>query len=195
MRTQIAARGWVTRSSKTLHQLCGNEDIDYHLLSDAVPVFDNRLAVLDDAQTALEAVLPLEDLENDIEAADDFREKARFPPLHATRLLEEHNTPTAEGSDSVGPSLVSSHVGVEAKLPKLQMPSFSGDVKEWKGFWEQFQAAVGNTELPEVTKFSYLSRLYRSYLCLLRITRSLAICYISASADRNESYSRISRVC
>ena len=45
---------------------------------------------------------------------------------------------------------------IQAKLPKLNLPTFSGDVKLWRPFWEQFQVCVDNTDLPEVTKFTYL---------------------------------------
>ena len=46
---------------------------------------------------------------------------------------------------------------VEAKLPKIQLPTFGGDVLEWTTFWDRFSAVVdGNSDLPDVTKFSCL---------------------------------------
>ena len=54
-------------------------------------------------------------------------------------------------------SNIPSSASVESKLPKLRLPSFSGDMREWEGFWEQFVAAVDIREqLPEVTKFLHL---------------------------------------
>jgi hypothetical protein len=42
------------------------------------------------------------------------------------------------------------------KLPKLELPKFSGDVCEWQSFKDQFVATVDNSDLPDVTKLTYL---------------------------------------
>ena len=44
----------------------------------------------------------------------------------------------------------------DVKLPKLNLPVFNGDVLQWQSFWDQFVAAVDSTDLPDVSKFSYL---------------------------------------
>ena len=46
----------------------------------------------------------------------------------------------------------------EARLPKLELPVFCGDVTLWTSFREQYQAVVHNSELPSITitKFTYL---------------------------------------
>ena len=44
----------------------------------------------------------------------------------------------------------------EASLPKLELPTFSGDVTKWPGFWDQFTAVIDGSDLPEVSKFVYL---------------------------------------
>ena len=47
--------------------------------------------------------------------------------------------------------------GAEAKLPKLTLPHFDGDVKKWKEFKDLFDAMVHNkTNTPDITKFGYL---------------------------------------
>ncbi|XP_064477735.1 uncharacterized protein LOC135391410 [Ornithodoros turicata] len=46
-------------------------------------------------------------------------------------------------------------------LPKLQVPVFSGDLREWHGFWEHFEATIHtNPDLPAIETFKHL----RSYL-------------------------------
>uniref|UniRef100_T1IH65 Peptidase aspartic putative domain-containing protein n=1 Tax=Strigamia maritima TaxID=126957 RepID=T1IH65_STRMM len=46
---------------------------------------------------------------------------------------------------------------VTAKLPKLEMPKFSGLVIDWQSFEDRFEAAVGkNPHLSSVDKFQYL---------------------------------------
>ena len=51
---------------------------------------------------------------------------------------------------------VSSFSMTDEKLPKLNLPVFNGDVLQWQSFWDQFVAAVDSTDLPDVSKFSYL---------------------------------------
>ena len=45
------------------------------------------------------------------------------------------------------------------KLPKLELPKFDGSVLQWQSFWECFEASVDNSDLPSVTKFTYLRSL------------------------------------
>jgi hypothetical protein len=54
------------------------------------------------------------------------------------------------------PSSSSSHHS-NSRLPKLNLPTFSGNPLHWFTFWDSFQAAVhGNTALGDVQRFSYL---------------------------------------
>ena len=46
------------------------------------------------------------------------------------------------------------------KLPKLTLPTFCGDVREWQTFWDIYECAVHlNTSLSDVQKFTYLRSL------------------------------------
>ena len=66
----------------------------------------------------------------------------------------------ASGSaDSWAPS-TSSQVDT-TRLPKLDLPTFSGCCKEWTSFWEQYCVAVHDSELPDVSKFVYLESLLK----------------------------------
>ena len=50
-----------------------------------------------------------------------------------------------------------SSTGNSVKLPKLEIPSFSGEKLKWAEFWDSFEAAVHlNTSLSEVEKLNYL---------------------------------------
>ena len=63
---------------------------------------------------------------------------AAYPPQ------EEARAPTSEAGSGSG--------GVNVKLPKLDLPKFSGDVLKWVAFWQQFCACVDNQDIPGVTK-------------------------------------------
>lgn len=46
------------------------------------------------------------------------------------------------------------------KLPKLEIPKFSGDIRAWSSFWDMFGSAIdGNDTLDDVDKFNYLKSL------------------------------------
>ena len=46
-----------------------------------------------------------------------------------------------------------------AKLPKLVITKFSGELTDWPRFWNQFEAEIDRSEVAAVTKFSYLMEL------------------------------------
>ena len=70
---------------------------------------------------------------------------------------------------------------VKAKLPKLVLPKFRGDVTTWMGFWDSYKSAVhDNVSLSKIDKFNYL----RS---LLEGAASRAIQGLALSSDNYDS--------
>ena len=49
----------------------------------------------------------------------------------------------------------------QIKLPKLDLPTFDGNILHWQEFWDVYNVAVHTQEVLKVTKFSYL----KSSLC------------------------------
>ena len=45
---------------------------------------------------------------------------------------------------------------VRVNLPKLQLPTFDGDIQQWPEFWDIFKFSVHERNLTRVSKFSYL---------------------------------------
>ncbi|XP_064468567.1 uncharacterized protein LOC135380226 [Ornithodoros turicata] len=63
------------------------------------------------------------------------------------------------------------------KLPKLEIPRFNGDLRNWNGFWDQFDSTINsNQSIAKVEKFKYL----RSYLTDKAAT---AVCGLSLTAE------------
>ena len=57
----------------------------------------------------------------------------------------------------------SSNSRTTAKLPKLEIPKFSGDLLQWNTFWQLFETNIHTkTDLSDVTKFSYLRAFYKT---------------------------------
>ena len=62
------------------------------------------------------------------------------------------------------------------RMPKLSVPSFDGNVLDFRGFWDQFNVAVhSNDRLSEIEKFTYLKGLVKksasNLLCGLSLTK------------------------
>ena len=159
-RTRSAAKGWLSRSAKALATELQQPDVTCLELEDAIEDFDKRLSAFDDAQSAVE--LEIEDpkiMEKDIEDADQFRRQVRTYRLQAAQKLADLSL--AKGKDKVNNFDGSVSGSAESilnniKLPRIELPKFSGNVLEWQSYWEQFEALVGEANIPDITKFGYL---------------------------------------
>ena len=152
-RSRAACRGWVTRECKNLATTLEDPELNVVKLSAAMDEFDKRLTNLDDVQSRYELSLENEDaILNDITTAADFRDSARKVRTLATEKFKE----LSGDSGNKSATHVSSFSMTDVKLPKLNLPVFNGDVLQWQSFWDQFVAAVDSTDLPDVSKFSYL---------------------------------------
>ena len=94
---------------------------------------------------------------------------------HATEYVYQHSstaiseTQTRSAHCSTYPQATMSTSGsvctnasIYHKLPKLNLPSFGGNMLDWQPFWDSFSAAVhDNLSLNDVQRFNYLkSQLY-----------------------------------
>ena len=159
-KTRVAARGWATRASTKLSVITSTKTVTSIELNFEIEQYDKRLNALDDAQSAVEREIDVEYLEADIDEAAVFRDRVLEARVQAaTRLATIANqTLTEAPSEASGTGNTST---TEARLPKLELPVFCGDVTLWTSFWEQYQAVVHNSELPSITKFTYLLALLK----------------------------------
>ena len=64
---------------------------------------------------------------------------------------QQHTAQTVESSHR------NSSTGNSVRLPKLEIPSFSGEKLKWTAFWDSFEAAIHlNMSLSDVEKLNYL---------------------------------------
>ena len=48
----------------------------------------------------------------------------------------------------------------KAKLPKLVLPKFRGDITQWQSFWDSFNSTIHtNPQLSQIDKFNHLHSL------------------------------------
>ena len=175
-----AAKGWLTRAGNKLKDVSESSDTTETLLTLCLEDFQKRLSNFDLVQTEVECLLESDELEKDIEEIATFRDdKLICLTLAQEKLLTFRQKPDpSDNSSEINAPRSSSHSSVSAKLPKLELPRFSGCVTEWYSFWDKFNAVVHDSSLPEVTKFTYLQ-------CVLR---GEALDAIKGLATTAESY-------
>ena len=62
------------------------------------------------------------------------------------------HAPLPPSTASHDPPLPSSIVPSKPRLPKLVLPKFKGDVKDWSAFWDSFKSAIhDNNDIPRWT--------------------------------------------
>ena len=148
-------KGWLTRATNSLSLLLAQEEPASRLeIVDCLEDFDMRLLAYDEAQAELEYITRKEDLDQIIQEAYDYRcgcKKVRLRAVSRLATLDENLRKEDNASVSAN-----SNSKPDVKLPKLILPEFKGEVVEWQSFWDQFNAVVHQSELPDITKFTYL---------------------------------------
>ena len=74
-RKRITAKSWLTRATNKLRQLLDSGEFTQISLVVQIEEFEKRLGNLDEAQSLVEEHIEIENLEDDIEAAAQFREE------------------------------------------------------------------------------------------------------------------------
>ena len=157
-KARTAARQWLKASMKSLDTVVkatadGTRPEDRRgLVESALEEVKHFLVKWEAAQDRVEQDIAMEDLEKDIDDAVVFRADVQTCKEQAARELRRCSAIVEAAAHPHPPASF-------ARLPQLDLPRFGGEVREWTSFWEQFEAAVHKTNLPDVMKFLYLRTL------------------------------------
>jgi hypothetical protein len=117
-------------------------------------------------------LVPEEELDGEIETADDYREKITLaiveidealplpqsPPPQSPQVLPVSSSPYQST-----PHPVSHGPSPRVKLPKLTIKKFDGDLTKWVSFWDAFESSIhNNSDLTDIDKFNYLQSFLES---------------------------------
>ena len=154
---RTSALGWLTRAARALAELVHEKAGKVELI-ESIADFDKHMDALDNIQELVEVELDGYELLANIEKAADFRDVCRKQRTVAKRLLSDlSTTPAGDDVDCILNHYSSTQgFSCEPSLPKLELPTFRGDVTRWPSFWDQFTAVIDGSDLPEVSKFVYL---------------------------------------
>ena len=120
----------MTRAARALAELVHEKAGKVELI-ESIADFDKSMDALDNIQELVE--LDGDELLADIEKAADFRDVCRKQRTVAKRLLSDlSTTPAGDDVDCILNHYSSTHgFSCEPSLPKLELPTFSGDVAEF----------------------------------------------------------------
>lgn len=157
---RAGARGWAKRASRSLIAVLAEAGeagaatiTSEQKVRNAMNDLEQRIGALDAAQEKVDSLVNMDEeaLEAEIEESGTLRDLLCAPLVPASIWIGER------GNNHISlSSTASSSASVEAKLPKLDLPEYGGDPKEWTSFWEQYESVIDSKEMPDVTKFTYL---------------------------------------
>ena len=87
VKQRTALRGWVTRTSRKLDSVCMGKQVDKFVLTDLIEEFDKHMDKLDNVQSQIEIEMDIDQLDQEIDSAGNFRDKVRIPRIEAGKLL------------------------------------------------------------------------------------------------------------
>lgn len=162
-RVRAGHRASATKIIRRIDELLVVDKPDTGKLSQLKLTLTEKLEVLKLLDAEVLDLVEEESVAEEIEQSDEFKESIYAALVRIERALAP--PPSTPASTESGPrtSVTSSpsRAASRVKLPKLTIPSFSGELTAWTPFWESYQTAIhNNDELTDTEKFNYL----RSYL-------------------------------
>lgn len=166
IKTATRSRGqyerWLNTSAKECSDMSSKDlnTVSLPAYNQVLKDFEQRLLKYDTAQSKLEDLVEESALDDLVKNFNQTRSLAVTCRVELeTKWLEAH---PSNPSPSVAPASRSNDSNFasskdEVKLPKIQLPTFNGEVLKWTTFWQQFESCVDSkSDLASVVKFSYL---------------------------------------
>ncbi|XP_069107368.1 uncharacterized protein [Argopecten irradians] len=190
--TRAGHRSAVTRFLKRFEDTKNEEDVDVEELSSILDVITEKEQLLQELNQQILDQLNDDEVEEEIADMDEYTFNLNSKIRSMRKLLKPTNTRSTTSSlnanaqsfhmpendvfnrtpysqsintdlrfpDNRSFSTISSHYH---KLPKLDLPKFSGNILEWHSFWDSFESSVHcNPSLSDVQKFNYLKSLLQN---------------------------------
>ena len=155
-----AAKGQLTRAIKALERTLDDQTADRYDVNDSLKELNNRYEKLDNIEYQMTTLLSTDEEINQVsEEIANYLLKARQVRKLANRKLDFLEKQDEPERKSIGNASQSSNTAGLARLPKIELPKFGGKIEEFPEFWDAFEATVDASDLPEVTKYTYLKGL------------------------------------
>ena len=98
----------------------------------------------------------------EIAAGDELKDSLRAALSKLDRAVGSTRADTSLIPPTVAPP-TGSRSACRVRLPELTLSHFDGTPTKWRTFWDTYESAIHNPDLPDINKFTYLrSLLHRS---------------------------------
>ncbi|XP_075536007.1 uncharacterized protein LOC142571494 [Dermacentor variabilis] len=170
---QAALRQAIEKIIAAARDLLQSPTIQVGELEEHLDLILEQADELKSVNESIEKKIDLQELDAELEACAAYTEKICSIKTKIKRALRSQ---TANESRSTTPSVTGNaseqeayHIGsvppatfqpvsATTKLPKLEIGKFSGDLRSWQKFWNQFESTIHkNSTLPAIAKFQYLT--------------------------------------
>lgn len=164
-----ATRGYLDRCAQAIKNESEKLEPDCDIINTHYELFRNKLEVLDRVQEEIETNAEDSNLDGLVDESFDYRTRLVQIKVLAEKHLATSPRPPAGDASPGQPEDIASFVSEgafkpynKAALPKINLPKFDGkNPTEWPSFYDQFNAVVHNSDLPDVSKFVYLRSLLK----------------------------------
>ena len=130
-------------------------------------LLENKLKLVEGLDESILSLCEVETIQNEIEDSERVLERVvECQKSIQDALTKGKNESSAQesqinpGQGLPGVASTAMNVQAKAKLPKLILPRFRGDVTKWTSFWDSYKTAVHeNMAISPIDKFNYLNSL------------------------------------
>ncbi|XP_018395064.1 PREDICTED: uncharacterized protein LOC108773670 [Cyphomyrmex costatus] len=159
-KTRAAIRTAFTRNLSSLYKELEKERPDYAELQARLAIVRDKASQLEEMNQKLFEVMAdseadEQELVQETDVADEYRMKYQQAKLAVNNILES-TQPAAHTSDGGQVTQVYRDNTRTYKLPKIQLPQFGGELKDWLQFWSLFKHIHEDTNITKEDKFQYL---------------------------------------
>ncbi len=134
-----------------------------HELQNKIANLETKMATIEDIDAAIQGELDPEDVEAEIEAADisnqtlrDAKDGFTFQLRTLQDAEDAANAALALATAPIVPATAATPGPSASVLPKLDLPTFKGDILQWSSFWDVFESEVDSKSYGGATKFNFL---------------------------------------
>ena len=155
---RTAHRTAFTKTLNELNTLLQAENSDKDVVSVTFEVLQQKMLELDDSSAKVLSFIltsksqPLEDTyEAESDTTDEYRKKFLMAQRKATRFLGSE-----EDAARNVPRTAANERKKTFKLPKIEITKFTGNVRDWLLFWNQFRKIDEDKDIDAEDKFQHL---------------------------------------
>ncbi|XP_043484942.1 uncharacterized protein LOC122512885 [Leptopilina heterotoma] len=188
-RTRTIHRTAFTRTLSEMNAILERDELDKDQIAVVFELLEEKMTDLDkSSRLVLDAILSL-DVSVDIAAifesegasTDEYRKRFLAAKRTVTKLLEQ--TQVSRGSVLSSPISVHQNNRKTFQLPKIEIVKFSGNVRDWLMFWNQFRKIHEDPDIDAEDKFQHLIQSME--------TKSRAYELVSSFPPTRENYENV----